>query len=150
MSEMRLKSRGGQEISTEFLQKLFLYSKAKKSRSFSSRPLKLSSSNLKFSKVFSVFFLLYFLRSRIFVLGRNYPLMYLYIFIAVMPKYLVTPQLSSKLIKAAFFPVNQPYYAVDVYWKLSIVSEFGSYFCERFGSVMRAKHHAWKLFLFSI
>jgi hypothetical protein len=76
--------------------------------------------------------------------------MYLYIFIAVMPKYLVTPQLSSTLNKAAFSPVNQPYYAVDVYWKQSIVSEFGSYFSERFGSVMRAKHLAWKLFLFSI
>ncbi len=64
---------------------------------------------------YSQFFLLHFLRSRIFVLGRNYPLMYLYIFIAVMPKYLVTPQLSSTLNKAAFSPVNLLYYAVDVY-----------------------------------
>ncbi len=81
-----------------------------------------------FQKYSHFFFSLYFLRSRIFVLGRNYPLMYLYIFIAVMPKYLVTPQLSSTLNKATFSPVNPLYYAVDVYWKRPIVSEFVSYF----------------------
>ncbi len=115
MSEMRLKSRGGQEISNEFLQKLFLYSKAKKISFFFLSPSEIVYVEIEIFKSILSFFLLRFLRSRIFVLGRNYPLMYLYIFIAVMPKYLVTPQLSSTLNKAAFFPVNQPYYAVDVY-----------------------------------